>query len=94
MATAFATVKTITTCTSVDLYLSPMEARFLLNVLSRIGGSPSKSGREYADSILQALRGGGNEEAIENATAKPGLSKPLRVDESLGSSIYFKDYDK
>jgi len=50
------------------LNLTPEEAGALLDILYKIGGSPTRSGRKHADSIFDALLKAGAERAQNPAT--------------------------
>jgi len=94
MARASATIKTIKTFEDVTLTMSPMEAKFLIAVLSRMGGSSSYSAREYADSILNAMSHLRSDLEQSIIGTIDGRDKSIRVDmeKSPRGSIYFKDY--
>ena len=43
---------------SLELRLDRNEAETLYDILGKIGGSPEKSNRKYAQSILEAMKNG------------------------------------
>lgn len=63
----------------ISLTLNQNELKFLLTVLGRIGGCPTNSPRQYADSIMEA-----------NGFAVWTLDFSSRVCED-NRTIYFKD---
>lgn len=71
----------------ISLTLNQNELKFLLTVLGRIGGCPTNSPRQYADSIMEAL----SEELEANGFAVCTLDFSSRLCED-NRTIYFKDF--
>jgi len=71
----------------ISLTLNQNELKFLLTVLGLIGGCPTNSPRQYADSIREALC----EELEANGFAEWALDFSSRVCED-NRTIYFKDF--
>lgn len=71
----------------ISLTLNQNELKFLLTVLGLIGGCPTNSPRQYADSIREALC----EELEANRFAVCTLDFESRVCED-SRAIYFKDF--
>lgn len=73
---------------SVTLMLNHDELLVLTAILNRIGGSPDKSPRKHAASILNAIVNGVEPEIRDYSKVRE-LVDPNRI----GGTIYFGDYE-